>query len=288
MTQPEQMSRTRTTPRLAYRVVDPVSAGNRNAAPVLLVMGFGMPGAMWEPQVEGLSQRHRVACYDHRGIGQSDTLSGVCRIRDLAADARRLLDELGWERAHVVGVSMGGMVAQELALAAPERLLSLSLIATHAGGPLGIVPTLQGLKLFARANLLPVKERPKALVELLYPPAYRSQVKVELLSDRLQAGLRSRAEPRTLRAQLFAVVTHDTRRRLAKIRTPTLVVKPEQDLLVRPRHSELLLAGIPGAKLLSLPEGGHGCVFQCAERLNAALLEHFADNEPAEPSAAHP
>ncbi len=280
----EPMLLTRTTPRLAYQVVD--AAGKQsNSSPVLLVMGFGMPGKMWEAQLEGLSPTHRVACYDHRGIGQSETLSGVCRIRDLAADARRVLDELGWDQAHVVGVSMGGMVAQELALAAPERLLSLSLIATHAGGPLGIVPTLQGLKLFARANLLPEKDRPKALVDLLYPPVYRSQVKLELLSDRLQAGLKSRAEPKTLRSQLFAVVTHDTRRRLDQIRTPTLVVKPEQDLLVRPRHSELLLARIPGARLLSLPEAGHGCVFQCAKRVNAALLEHFASNEPAQAHA---
>lgn len=274
---PRSVSRTSTSPRLAYQVRGADAAG----APVLLIMGFGMPGSMWEPQLDGLHRAHPVACYDHRGIGESDGSSGWLSMGQLAADAKRVMDTLGWRRAHVVGVSMGGMVAQHLALAAPERLVSLSLIATHAGGPLGLVPTLDGLRLFAKANLRPVRERPAALVELLYPPEFRASVRLEVLSERMNRGLESRANPKTLRAQLLAILRHDTRRFLGKITVPSLVIKPERDILVRPSHSDFLVRRIPGARQMNLPDGGHGAVFQCAERVNSALLEHFAAAERA-------
>ncbi|MCA9626303.1 MAG: alpha/beta fold hydrolase [Myxococcales bacterium] len=274
----EAVRYTESAPRLAYQLRGEGSAG----APVLLIMGFGMPGSMWEPQLEGLSHAHPVACYDNRGIGDSEALRGRISMRELAADAERVLDALGWERAHVVGVSMGGMVAQHLALAVPRRLISLSLIATHAGGPFGLVPRLEGLRLFAKANLLPVERRPAALVELLYPPEFRASVRLEVLSERMNGGLERRAHPRTLRAQLLAILRHDTRRRLRGIQVPSLVIKPERDLLVRPRHSDLLAARIPRARKLDLPDGGHGAVFQCADRVNAALLAHFAAAEQGE------
>ncbi|MGE0328828.1 MAG: alpha/beta fold hydrolase [Polyangiaceae bacterium] len=268
---------TATAPRIAYQLRGADAPG----APVLLIMGFGMPGSMWEPQIEGLSGQHPVACYDHPGIGASDSTIRRASMGKLAADAQRVLDALGWQRAHVVGVSMGGMVAQHLALSAPERLLSLSLIATHAGGPLGLVPTLEGLRLFAKANVLPVEKRPAALIELLYPPEFRASVRLEVLSERMNRGLKNRANPKTLRGQLLAILRHDTRQALKALRVPSLVIKPARDILVRPSHSDLLARRIPGAKKVTLPDGGHGAVFQCAERVNSALLEHFAAVEAA-------
>lgn len=303
------MKRTQSEPRLAYQVVsvgqsiaaarasadveanaaqaeEPAHFGvvteprgalppTEPALPVLLVMGYGMPGLMWEAQVQGLSKQRTVVYYDHRGIGESDPIMGPFKMGDLAADALRLMDELGFRAAHIVGVSMGGMVAQHLALMAPERLASLSLIATHAGGPLAALPTLEGLKLFAQANLGPASERPRTLLKLLYPPEYRSRVRLDLLSERIQKNLARRAAPKTLRGQFRAILGHDTRSRLSQIRTPTLVVQPEQDLLVRPEHNLRLAAQIPGARLLSLPDAGHGCAFQSALRINRALLAHF-------------
>ncbi|MCA9640596.1 MAG: alpha/beta fold hydrolase, partial [Myxococcales bacterium] len=229
----ENVQFTATSPRLAYQLRGKDAPG----APVLLIMGFGMPGSMWEPQLDGLSEHHPVACYDHPGIGRSDSTGRRSSMGKLAGDALRVLDALGWRRAHVVGVSMGGMVAQHLTLASPERVRSLSLIATHAGGPLGLVPTLEGLRLFAKANLLPVEKRPAALIELLYPPEFRASVRLEVLSERMNRGLKSRANPKTLRAQLLAILRHDTRHTLQVIRTPSLVNKPARDILVRPSHS---------------------------------------------------
>lgn len=242
---------------------------------VLLIMGFSMTGAMWAPLLPALSARHRCATYDHRGTGASpdgapDTMAA------LAADALGVLDALGWARAHVVGVSMGGMVAQELALAAPERLRSLALLATHPGGPGAILPTPAGL-----AALLAPAPAPWKLARLLYPRPVRERLGAAEVARRTTEQLGLRVPPATRRAQLRAIRAHDTRARLGRITAPTLVVEPGADRLVRPTHSARLAAAIPGARRLVLPDAGHGLVHSHAGPLSEALLEHFAAAERA-------
>ena len=125
---------TPTAPRIAYTI------HGTSGPPVLLVMGLGMRGVVWRPQVEVLERDHRLLTFDNRGIGESDDAPGPWRIPDMAEDALRVLDAARFSSAHVVGVSMGGMIAQELALRAPRRVRSLTLIVTPppgAGGPWG-------------------------------------------------------------------------------------------------------------------------------------------------------
>jgi pimeloyl-ACP methyl ester carboxylesterase len=243
---------------------------------VLLIMGFGMHSAVWAPQVRGLEAQHRVLTFDNRGIRHSQYTRGPWRMRHLADDARRVLDAAEVDRAHVVGVSMGGMVAQHLALNAPDRLRSLTLIVTHAGGPFRWVPTGQGVKWFVRANTSPPQERIQALQHLLYTPSFVAGNTRPELDARMQQVVGKRAHPRTLLSQLAAVLRHDTRRALRRIATPTLVVQAQQDLLVRPGHSDELHRGIPGARLKRIAQGGHAVTFEAADEVNAALLEHFA------------
>ena len=120
---------TESTPRMSYE-----RAGDAGSK-VLLVMGFGFPGAAWRAQIDGLSSQHQVCAFDNVGTGTSEPVTKSTTTMDaLAADAFRMLDALGWEKAHVIGVSMGGMIAQHMAAAHPERLHSLSLIATSPGG----------------------------------------------------------------------------------------------------------------------------------------------------------
>ena len=232
--------------------------------PVLLVMGLGMTGAMWKPVLPALSAHHACATFDHRGLGRSDDGAPVETISHLADDALRVLDELGWERPHVVGVSMGGMIAQELALRRPDRVRSLALLVTHSGGRLAALPPLRGL-----AVLLSTRDRATRLERLLYPPG------TEVPRERSAAMLAQRVPRGTLRAQVRAITRHDTRARLHALSMPTLVVKAGRDLLVRPSHADRLVAGIPGARLLDLPGAGHGLVLTHADRLAEALLEHF-------------
>lgn len=261
-------------PRIAFDVIG--SDGPR----VLLLMGFGMRGDMWQPQIEALHADHQLCIVDNRGVGDSECPPERWSMADMAEDARRVLDTLQWPRAHVVGVSMGGMIAQELALAHPERVLSLALIATHAGGPLTWLPTFQGIRCFLRAQTGNPQRRLRALQDLLYPPDFVARYDSKQLAERMRRAGR-RAPIASLRSQLRAVMGHDTRSRLDRLRMPTLVVRPGEDILVRPRACDRLATRIPHARVLRLDEAGHGAIFQCAHTLNPALRQHF---EAAEPS----
>ena len=259
------------TPRIAW------DQAGTSGPPVLLLMGFGMRGLVWQPQIRDLERDHRLVYFDNRGLGESDpSPTPVARMCDLADDAIRVLDAAGHATAHVVGVSMGGMAAQELTLRYPQRVRTLALIATHAGGPRAVMPTLKGLRLFIRANTSPKRDRLQALQELLYPPEFLATVDPAKLGERIRAQVGQPAPPEALLVQFSAVTRHDTRRCLRRIQVPTLVVKPHHDILIRPRNSDYLAREIPGAELLHLRDGGHGAIFQCADEINAALRRHFA------------
>ena len=126
-------------------------------------MGFGMPGAVWGPQVDELQSDHRCCHYDHLGVGESDRGPFLRTIPAMADDAVRILDDLSWDRAHVVGVSMGGMIAQELALRSSDRCQSLTLVATHGGAPVASFPTLRGMTVLPSGSVWR-SEEPDALV----------------------------------------------------------------------------------------------------------------------------
>lgn len=257
-------------------------SGSGPGAPVLLIMGFGFSGKAWRPQVQALEAHHPVVWFDNRGIGQSGPVRSAYGMVDLARDSVGLLDHLGWPEAHVVGVSMGGMIAQELALNHPERVKSLTLIATIAGGVLAKLPTPRGLRLFARAQTSKGARRLEALTSLLYPPGERAE------PGTVQPGFDQPPARRTILWQLRAIVRHDTRARLAALaHTPTLIVKPTDDILVRPRHSDELHRLIPQARLSVYERAGHAITAQCARRLNGELLEHFAHAE-RRGRASHP
>jgi pimeloyl-ACP methyl ester carboxylesterase len=246
-----------------------------------MVMGFGMRGDVWKPQIDGLGKTHELAWFDNRGIGESGAPTGRFKMRDLALDGVSVADALGWDRFHLVGVSLGGMVAQEIALAVPERLLSLTLIATHPGGPLGVAPHAKGLKHWVKSAFGPQEGRVENLTELLYTPSFLATLDRGVLQERMQLQVGKKPDPRTALLQLLAVIRHDTRRRLHDIQVPTLVLKPESDILVRPMHSDRLHRGIPGARLVTLPDTGHGITFQRKERVNEEIRGQVARHEPA-------
>tara|TARA_R110002096_G_scaffold433381_2_gene651982 strand:+ start:24120 stop:24923 length:804 start_codon:yes stop_codon:yes gene_type:complete len=265
------MGLTKTSPQLSFTQVG--DTGPR----VLLIMGYGMRGAVWKPQIDELCKHCQVLFFDNRGIGESEAIGESISMLDMANDALRILDEVAWsEDVHLVGVSMGGMVAQELALHAPDRLASLSLIATHAGGKTAILPAPKGLMRAVAMSFFPAHKRTDTLVKLLYPKSYVESCDKERLYERMELQTGVPAPKHTMRKQLAAIRAHDTRARLANMRVPTLVVKPEQDILVRPSHSDDLHRRIPGSSLMRVADAGHGLIFQSAKELNERLLAHFA------------
>lgn len=245
--------------------------------PVLLLMGFGGRGTAWGAQIEGLGRDHRLAWMDNRGIGRSDRTARDITMKQMASDAIAVLDALGWEQAHVVGVSMGGMIAQELALRHRPRVRTLTLMATHAGGVGAFLPPMNGLYHFLSAVQTSVPRRVEALMRLLYPEDYLAVADRADIARRLSAEFADGTNLSTLVAQAAAVASHDTRGRLQELgELPVLVIRPGRDIMIDPRHVDELHRRLPSARLMHLPEAGHGFIYQCREAVNAALVEHFA------------
>jgi len=258
------------------------NTAGEGGTPVLLVMGYTVPGSAWVHQIPTLARHHRVAWYDHRGCGDTRAAPGAYTMALLAEDALRLVDHLGWEAAHVVGVSMGGMVSQELALRCPERVRSLSLIATHAGGLRSRLPPVAGLKCFVLANLGPRSERIRNLERLLFPDAFLAGCDRQWLAEILRNDFGRPIHAKYRLSQMAAVMRHDTRDRLDRLGgIPTLVVQPAHDKLVSPGACQDLAWRIPGARLKVYPDAGHGVIRQCAADLNRDLLAHFAAADTA-------
>ena len=250
-------------------------------------MGFGMPGAVWGPQVEELQRDHRCCHYDHLGVGESDRGPFLRTMPAMAEDALRILDDLSWDRAHVVGVSMGGMIAQEIALRSQDRCQTLTLVATHGGARVASLPTLRGMGLFLRGVFGGRKARMKSLPRLLYPDEFLETMGNDGLRQHLHVRLGNPPALRTVLGQLYAVWRHSTESRLSQIETPTLLVRPGRDILIRPTQTDRLATRIPNVEVLRFDDAGHGVTFQKAAELNAALRDHFGNTAADVQTASH-
>jgi len=247
--------------------------------PVLLIMGFGVPGHMWRNQVEALQTEHRVAWFDNQGAGTTRSrVRRPVRVRDMSAHAVGLMNHLGWDDAHIVGVSMGGMIAQELALGFRERVRSLSLLVTHSGGLRNLFPSRESVSLFVRGFLGPKQRRSEALERLIYPDEYLATADRSRIKRALNREVTTSGTTRDRLEQLTAIMRHRTASRLPALEgLPTLVVKASKDVLVRPRECHRLHTLIPGSRLVEFEDAGHAIMHQCADRLNQTLLEHFSE-----------
>jgi len=252
----------------------------RTGPRVLMVMGLGMRGIVWRPQLDELRADHQLVVYDARGLGASDDPPGLFTMTTLAADALAVADAQGWEMLHVVGVSLGGMVSQHVALAAPGRLRSLSLIATQPGGRLAWVPPLAGLRpLLATQRARTTEARAAATDRLLFTRGVAERVPPDVHAQRHADTVAHPAPEHTVRRQFRAVVGHRAKHRLHEITAPTLIVQPAEDNLIRPRHSETLARGIPRARLVRIRDAAHGVLVEQAARVNGHLREHIGRHD---------
>lgn len=218
-----------------------------HGAPLLLIQGLGYARWGWEPVVPLLAESFDVLVYDNRGIGESDAPPGPYTVAQLAADAVQVLDEAGVERAHVVGTSLGGMVAQELALAHPERVGKLVLVSTTPGGPEAFPMPERTVQLMTGGATL------RQFVENALAP--RAD---EAIVERILAHRERTAQPlEAWQAQAAAGAAFDAYDRIGGIRAPTLVLHGTEDAVVDPRNSAHLGRAIPGARVELFPGGGH-------------------------------
>jgi pimeloyl-ACP methyl ester carboxylesterase len=246
--------------------------------PVLLIQGCGVVGEGWRPQVDGLSDRFSVITFDHRGIGDSTVTDGTFSIEAFARDALAILDAERIGKCHVVGHSMGGLVAMHLALTAPERVRSLSLLCTFADGRSGASMTPAMLIRALRMRLGTRSARRQAFLELVMPDSILQQADVAQLAEQLQPmfGRDLADQPPIILRQVLAMTRYDATPRLMELAaTRTLVVSAGRDRVAPPVLGRHLAARIPGARYVEIPGAGHGVPMHAPAVVHRHLEEHF-------------
>jgi 3-oxoadipate enol-lactonase len=229
--------------------------GGGAGAPVLLIMGLGMTATGWWRTVPVLVEAGlRVIAFDNRGVGRSERPPGPYTVAEMADDAAAVLDAAGVERAHVYGISLGGMIAQELALRYPDRVGALVLGATTAGGA-DFVPAGEDVNAVVQLRAQMTAEYAVwASVPINYAARTRRDGGSRIAEDIAQR-LRYPVDPEYYAAQLAAAHAHDAA--VADISAPTLVVHGTEDVLIPPANGERLAAAIPGAELALWPDAAH-------------------------------
>ncbi|MCW2684540.1 MAG: 3-oxoadipate enol-lactonase [Blastococcus sp.] len=242
-------------------------AGPADAPVVVLSNSLGATRAMWDPQVPALAERFRVISYDTRGHGESPAPAGPYSVDDLVDDVVALLDRLGVERAHVAGLSLGGMTGMRLAAREPARVRRLAVLCTSARpSSQGFLDRAVAARSGGTAPLAP------AIVSRWLTPAYAA-AHPDLVA-RLEAMVAG-ADDEGYASCCEAVARLDLREDLARITAPTLVVSGADDPALQPEHQQAIAEGIADAELLSVSPAAHLANLEQALRITGALLGHF-------------
>jgi pimeloyl-ACP methyl ester carboxylesterase len=226
--------------------------------PLLLIMGFRSSSRLWRQELlDLLSRNFQVITFDNRGTGASDKPNAVYTIAMMADDAVSVLDELQLSRAHVFGVSMGGMVAQELTLRYPQRLDRLILGCTTFDGQRAAIASLPAYSRLLTASNLPQEETIRRRWRIMLSPQFTS-ARPDVLDELTEQALAYPTPEFTAVRQAMAIQWFDSSSRLSRIAAPTLVVTGSADALIPSHHSHLLAQRIPDSTLEVLQGAGHG------------------------------
>lgn len=242
--------------------------------PLLMIQGMSGHSLHWgEPFLGALAESFSTTAIDHRNTGESPRTDGPFTLAELAEDAVGVLDELGIERAHVLGISMGGMVAQELVLRHPQRVQTLVLGCTYAGGPGQSLTTQEVMGVLAAG--MQSGDRAEAL-----RAAWSVNVSDAFAADEAnyaafeEISLRRPVPVAVIMRQMQAIGAHDTSARLGEITAPTLVVHGTADLMLPCANGEAIARAIPGARFETLEGVGHMFWIEQPERSAALIAEH--------------
>ena len=228
---------------------------------LVLIQGVGFDRAAWQPVLHRLGRRFRLVLVDNRGSGGSDLPWAPFRVADMAADVVAVLDDAGIRRAHVMGMSLGGMVAQELAVGYPDRVDGLVLVSTSPGWPFAYPVPAASTVLLAASRAMPPGEAAGRRTGNAWPPDSAAR-EPELVRHLISL---QRSRPTGLRAwmaQAAAGASYAGQRRQTRIRARTLVLHGTADTVVDPRNGRLLARRIPGARLVTFPGLGHVLCWQ--------------------------
>jgi 3-oxoadipate enol-lactonase len=239
--------------------------------PLVMIRGISSNVDHWYEQVPVLSQKYQLLLFDNRAIARSSDPGGSFSTRDMAADTVGLMEAVGIKKAHVLGYSMGGMIAQEIALVYPEKVNGLILVATDCGISLRIKAKPEFSRLFSEMIRLGTNEAKKAAAGCLFAKQ-TLDTRPDIIQRYTEVSLRFPASQKTLGRQWAAITQHDACNRLAKISSPTLVITGSEDELIPPQNAKVMAQRIPVAQMISIDGGGHLFLIEQPEAFNEAVI----------------
>jgi pimeloyl-ACP methyl ester carboxylesterase len=258
--------------RLAYEI-------RGSGPPAVFIQGLGIHGAAWKPQIDVLAASYECLSFDNRGLGRSQPLGCRLTIRQMAEDTLTLMDAHGWRSAHIVGQSMGGVIALEIALGARERVRSLVLLCSLARGRNVFPVTREMIWRWLRTRVGTRQQRRKAVLELVMPESVLAMADhAELAAELAPLFGHDLADHAPVSArQLWALMRYDATSRLVELAgLPALVINASHDRIAPPHAGRAMAEAIPGARFVEIDGASHAAAIQHAARVNALLLQHFA------------
>lgn len=244
--------------------------------PVFLIGGYTMVKESWGLQVAELARHFKIITFDNRGVGETTIPAGPFTIADMAADTVGLMDALGIDSSHVFGVSMGGLIAQILALDYPGRVKKIALGCTTHGGRHAVQPEKEVMELLAKAGdpKIPAEEAIRIRVPIIFSKRF-IQEEPEKLEEFVRLSLKYWPTPEGAAGQMGALSVFNVKRRLDEISCPVLVITGSEDRMMPPENSRLLAEGIPGARLHMVEAAGHDFFHERPEEVNRVLIDFF-------------
>ena len=242
--------------------------------PLVMIMGLRRNTEWWYHQIPHLSKHFKVISFDNRGAGRSDKPDMAYSIRLFADDTAELMESLAVESAHILGVSMGGYIAQELAINYPAKVRSLLLGCTGCGGERAVLMSEERMKKFTANKGLSPEEILRKDMDLYFSHRYIRE-NPEAVKKFVEISMRYYQPPEAFFRQFDACLKHDTAERLKTISAPTLILSGDDDPLVPPENSRILKELMPKADLVFF-EGCRHCFFmEEADRFNDMALSFF-------------
>ncbi len=243
--------------------------------PLVMIMGFSLSRRYWAPQTPTFKKHYQVITFDNRGVGKTDKPTEPYTVKTMADDTIGLMDRVGIDRAHILGISMGGMVAQEIAINYPERVGKLLLASTYAGGHEMEVTSPEMVKAVGFEGGYSEDDMSRLAAGKLTGSAVSLSFNSRLyrLIFALLAKICASINIVGLTGQLEAVLSHNTLSRLHMIKAPTLVIAGTEDRVVAPGCSDKLASMIPNARLVKVEGGSHALFMEMRGRFNREVLD---------------
>ena len=242
--------------------------------PLVMIMGLAANVDWWPPEfLEEIPKVFKSIIFDNRGAGRTDKPDIEYSIKMFADDTVGLMDALHIKKAHVLGISMGGMIAQELVLNYPERVEKLVLCATHCGGAKYILPSAEVMETLMKGSEgMTPEESTDLVISLIFTEDFMKN-NPDYIQRSRESILKEFIPEFSYQRQIGAVMKFNSGRRLKKVNTPTLIVQGKKDVLVQPQNAELLAKLISGSKVALFDNSGHAVLSQEPELVNKAILD---------------